>query len=195
MKKTILLITCVLSLNICANDYKILINKSNYDNSVSIEDYVDNKALTCTLPEVLNQDKTTCVDPILNSNWIYHGSDTCNGMRQANFDPNIYFTRANMHTPDLDLVIPVGYHWVTKGEYITLFNGSTVSNKSDPMSTYANQCGLTGHAEFEGVEQYVLLFSGGGLTGMHAGNHEYHGLTHTSYEASSGFLGYVLYKD
>ena len=112
MKKTILLIS-ILSLNIFASEYKLEINKANYGNNISVETYIP-KSLTCVLPLVINDAKTaceepltcadplvlndeedTCIDPIAAVGWIVTNQDNCNGMRQTNFNPNVYISRAN----------------------------------------------------------------------------------------------------
>jgi hypothetical protein len=206
MKKLLLCIS-VLFLNIIlAETYLINIGKGNYFNAIKIKcaeglvlnetGHCINTIPVCELPEVLNEAQDTCVDPISIVGWVYTTGDNCNGMRQANFDSNVYFARSKSAVYQVGLNIPDGYHWVTKSEYISLFNSSSVSTKNAAIATYISQCGLSGHAKsINGITQYVFLFDGGETTGMHAGNLEYHGITHTGYEVSSRFAGLVLYKD
>ena len=199
MKKSILLLILI-GFNVYSSEYVIEINKANYGNSVLVEDYVAPNlpvSLMCDLPEVLNESKDSCINPIEEVNWIDTNHDTCSGMRQSNFDPNVYFAMSKSSVVSIDLIIPVGYHWVTKSEYINLFNASTVNTKNNNIYVYHSQCGISGYPEiYAGQSRYVFLLSEGGVSGMHAGRYEYHGAIHNTDPANnSNFAGYVLYKD
>jgi hypothetical protein len=196
MKKIILL--SLLSISINATEYKVEVNKANYNNSVKVEPYVSTEktsVITCDEPLVPNETGDTCINPIEAVNWINTNGDSCNGMRQSNFNSNIYFSRSKTNNPS-NLKIPTGYHWVSRSEYISLFNASNVATKSGNIHPYANQCGISGYPKYEGVNQYLLLFSNG-TSGIHAGNYEWHGANSSTnnYTSSNGFLGYILYKD
>ena len=207
MKKIILIIVMsLLTSNIFAEKYILTIDKTNYKDSIQIvcdddlvlneENHCINPIPSCEDPLVLNESQDACVDPILVAGWIYTTGDNCSGMRQSNFNPNVYFARSKSSTYSLDLNIPIGYHWVTKSEYSSLFTASSVGNKSGLIHPYRNQCGISGYPDsVTGVDQYVLLFSGGGTSGMHTGNYEHHGVTAATYNVSANFAGYVLYKD
>lgn len=119
--------------------------------------------------------------------------DSCGGIRQANFDPNLYFVRANTFTQDANIEVPTGYHWVTKAEYIALFTASTVSSKNDNILSYFKQCGLSGYPQLNGQQQITFLFKNGGITGIHAGHIEPR--TVTNMNTVSSLAGYVLYRD
>jgi hypothetical protein len=197
MKNKLLLIS-LLAININASEYKISVDKSNYNDYVKIENYTGNEPsiINCDLPLVPNISGDTCVNPIEEAEWIYTNGDNCNGLRQSNFNSNLYFARSRSNVVSVSLPIPSGYHWVTKAEYISLFNESTVSSKNDQVRTYYYQCGGTGyHKSEENTTQYIFLFSGGGNSGMHSGNYEYHGVTHNAIIDDLHFSGYVLYKD
>jgi hypothetical protein len=211
IKKIILL--SLLSLNINATEYKLEINKTNYNDSVKVLPYED-PLMTCVEPLVLNETKDECVSPIptcsdpliLNENqdacidpieavgWIYTDGDTCNGMRQFNFNPNVYIARARTTTRTLDLEIPQGYHWMTKTEYNALFNASTVANKNDSIRVYYGVCGISAYAYANGIIQYGILFKNE-LNGMHSSHYEHMGVSHSNYSYPTNLLGYFLYKD
>jgi hypothetical protein len=214
MKKIILF--SILSLNIYATEYKIEINKTNYDNTISVEAYVD-PTVTCESPEILNEEKTGCINPIptctlpevLNETedaciettekvgWIFTSGDSCNGMRPALFDSNVYFARANTRIQNLNLEIPEGYRWVTKSEYNSLFVASAVPNKTSLGYKYYNRCGLSGYPQINGVTQFVFLLKDNGSYGIHAGQSEHYGTTANPhfYSDSDQMAGYVLYKE
>jgi hypothetical protein len=205
MKKIILVISLLMVSQLSAEQYVVKIDKSNYRNSIQIkcdEGFILNQESnciseipTCEFPSVLNESQDACVDPILATGWINTTGDTCNGMRQANFNTNVYFARSKSSAYNLNLTIPLGYHWVTKSEYESLFNASEVSTKNNAIFPYASQCGLPDYPRStEDVNQTIFLFSGNGTVGMHSGFYESHGLTHF-YDVSINFSGYVLYKD
>lgn len=215
ISKKIILLVSILSCNVYASSYVVEIEKTNYHNAVAIEDYVDPK-LICELPEELNEAKTgceipvlvcvdplvlneaedACIDPIAAVGWIVTNKDTCNGMRQSNFNPNVYFSRSNTNVRNMGLEIPKGYHWVSKSEYATLFNDSTVSNKSNNILNYYSQCGLgSNYPIANGVTQIGVLFKND-QNGMHSAHYEHFGITsNNNYNYPSNFLGYILYKD
>ncbi len=205
MKKYISIMFIMLLGNINAEQYIINIEKSNYKDAVRIKceeplvlntegDHCIEDKPTCELPLVLNETQDACVSNTEAVSWINTSGDSCSGMRQSNFDPNVYFARSKTNVTNTGLEIPEGYHWVSKTEYASLFNASTVSNKSAGITPYKNQCGLSGYPVAGGQLQYVFLFSGSS-TGIHAGNYEYHGVNHNNNSAGSNFAGYVLYKD
>jgi hypothetical protein len=213
MKKIILLIS-ILSINIFATEYKVEINNASYKSAVLVAPYVPEnltcedplvlneeqtacETLTCVDPLVLNDAEDTCIDPIAAVGWIITSQDTCNGMRQANFNPNVYFSRANTNIRNMNLEIPKGYHWVSKSEYATLFNESTVSNKSDNIRNYRYQCGLgANYPRSVGINQIGILFKDD-PNGMHSSHYEHYGINtnNNTYNYPDNFLGYVLYKD
>ena len=213
--KIIIILMSFLALNINSSNYVLEISKESYDKVIKIETYVDKTILTCDLPEILNEDKTSCdvpvptctlpelldvvqnicINPVEAVNWINTTGDTCNGMRQANFNSNVYFARSKNNIYNTNLEIPEGYHWVSKVEYTNLFNASNVNTKSATIRPYHGQCGISAYPMHNGSNQIVILFKSGGTTGMHTGNYEYHGVSHQSYNYSNGFFGYVLYKD
>ena len=211
MKKTILLIS-ILSLNIFPAEYKVEINNANYDQSISVETYIPdslncvlplviNEAqtaceenLTCAAPLVLNDEENACIEPIAAVGWIVTDQDTCNGMKQSNFNENIYYSRANTNIRNMNLEIPKGYRWITKLDYMTLYTASTVLNKTGDFRHYRYQCGLGNYPMSNSQHQYGLLFKND-PNGMHSSHSEYIGTVNNSYNYPSNFLGYVLYKD
>jgi hypothetical protein len=206
MKKTILMCLLITS-SIHASEYKLEINKSNYNKAISVESYTPPK-LACDLPLVLNEEKTSCEEPplvcedplIVNSEgdacfdplaaigWLYN--DNCGGMRQAKFDPNVYFARSK-YGVRRSLEIPEGYHWVSMSEYQSLYANSTVENKNSEWK-YFGHCGLSGYPSSSGYTQYSIELSDTGSSGFHTGNKEG---DFSLIPSSSGFSGYVLYKD
>jgi hypothetical protein len=201
-----IIVLTLLSSNVFAEEYKLTIDKMNYKNAIQLacnDDLIlnsENKCVsqipTCEAPLVLNESQDACIDPILSVDWIYTTGDNCNGMRQSNFNPKVYFARSKTSSYNLSFTIPIGYHWVTKSEYTSLFNGSSVNTKNNLIHPYHAQCGLSGYpVSVTGQNQHVMLFSGGGTGGMHTGNYEYHGVTSTTHSGVSNFAGYVLYKD
>jgi hypothetical protein len=209
MMKKILVIGLLMTSSLFAEQYVMVLDKTNYINSIQIkceEGFVISQetskcvedAPACELPLVLNSAKDNCVNSTELVNWIYTDGDTCNGMRQSNFDSNVYFARSRSSTtPSGNLEIPTGYHWVSKSEYISLYNNSVVANKATGIFPYTYHCGLASSPSgIEGYVQSVFLYNGGGTTGMANGNYEKHGATHQSYSAgSTGFSGYILYKE
>ena len=206
MKKIMLVISLLMVNQLLAEQYIMIIDKTNYKDAIQIacneglilneENNCINPIPTCEDPLVLNESQDACIDPILDVNWINTTGDACKGMRQANFDSNVYFARSKSSSYSLGLTIPQGYHWVTKSEYAILFNASTVSTKNNGIHAYYAKCGLPSYpVSITGQNQHVLLFSGGGTSGMHTGNHEYHGVTSNTHGGTTNFAGYVLYKD
>ena len=196
MKKSIFLLILI-GFNVCSSEYIIEINKANYGNSVLVEDYVAPNvpvSLTCDLPEVLNETQDSCIDPIATVGWIATTLDNCNGMRQTNFDPNVYIARSNNNIYNEYLEIPVGYHWVTKSEYINLFNISQVANKNTEK-LYEEQCGLSSYPYINGTIQLGVVFKDNGYIGMHSGYLENSAENDTRFDYRNNFLGYVLYKN
>ena len=217
MKKLVLLSTILFSANISAETYRLTVTSNHIDpSSIAVRNTEGDIIPTCTLPEILNESKNACINPIpectlpevLNEaqdaciepiaevGWIYTNGDNCNGMRQSNFDPNVYFARSRSSTVNTNLQIPQGYRWLSRVEYANLFNQSTVSNKNGAIYPYYRQCGLGNYPTDEsGNAQYILLFSDNGTGGMHTGNLEHHGVSHYNYAATTNFAGYVLYKE
>ena len=156
---------------------------------------------TCILPNVLNDAQDGCISSVEKVGWIYTNVDTCNGMRQMNFNPNVYIARSRGLIRDTIREIPEGYRWLEQSEYISLFNASTVSNKNNTsISFYYNQCGLTGYADAEGTstDQYGITFKTniyGNALGVHSSHRESWGITHSQYNYGANHLGYFLYKE
>ncbi len=124
--------------------------------------------------------------------------DTCGGIRQSNFDPNLYYVRTGATTAVNDLEVPSGYHWVSKSEYTDLYNASTVPSKNTAVFIYFKQCGLSVHPTLNGEYQHVFLLKDGGTTGIKDSHYEYHGAVPANQEfdiAEVNLAGYVLYKD
>jgi hypothetical protein len=178
------------------------ISESSYEGRIKVEPFVSNVAevpaepeVTCTLPNVLNHTEDGCINNIAAVGWI-DMTDTCAGMRQANFDPNVYYARAKSHIKNFDYEIPEGYHWMSRSEYISLFDSSTVSDKnSNTDRAYNDQCGLSGYPISEsGVNQILISLNDG--NGIHAIHREPTNYTNNNYSHNSyDFLGYMLYKD
>ena len=103
-------------------------------------------------------------------------SDSCGGMKQSDFDSNIYFARSKSSTQDTNLEIPQGYRWLSISEYNNYFNQSTVPTKNDNIYIYYKRCGLGAYpiSLNEGRSQYSILFSDS-EQGMHSGNYEHMG--------------------
>ena len=144
--KLSLIAIALITSSAAAETYKLTVNSNHIDEgSIAIRNTEGDIIPTCTLPEILNEAKNACINPtpvctlpdVLNDagdacinnidkvGWVYT-ADSCNGMRQANFDSNVYFVRQNSHIANRSLEIPEGYHWVSKSEYITLFNTKTL---------------------------------------------------------------------
>jgi hypothetical protein len=214
MLKIITMLTAISFTVLNATEYKLEINKANYDKNILVKEYIAPN-LVCELPKVLNEEKTNCEIPIpicispeiLNEEqnqcfnpieavgWIYTG-DTCNGMRQMNFNPNVYVARANKSIIDTTLQIPEGYHWITKSEFTNLFNESLVSSKSSAIYNYYGHCGHSQYPKMDSKNVYGILFKGS-TGGAHAGQYEYQAAASgtNNYYYPNNFLGYFLYKD
>jgi hypothetical protein len=121
--------------------------------------------------------------------------DSCGGARQANFDPNVYFVRANTLTPVSNLEVPSGYRWITKIEHTNLFNASTVASKNNAILQYYGQCGLSTYPRLNGNNQIVFLYKEGGISGSHSSNYERSGADLTAQDHTGNLAGYILYKD
>lgn len=203
MKKIILL--SILSLNIYATEYKIEINKANYDNAVSVEDYVD-PSLTCESPEVLNEEKTGCINPIptctfpevLNSTndacintfekvgWIDR-TDNCQGIRPMSNNANVLVLRSKTSNRNDNPQIPEGYRWITHEEYTSL----VIHN-----GTYWNYYGHCGHSGYPAnpSTQIEISFSNTRSTGIgtHSGWKEgYKGIM----DQPVGWFGIAVVRD
>lgn len=165
-----------------------LINNSNGEDS-------EPETINCTLPEVVNAEGTACENNIAAVGWIDMSSDSCGGMKQSDFDSNIYFARSKSSTQNTNLEIPQGYRWLSISEYNDYFNQSTVPTKNDNIYVYYTRCGLSYYPVSlnEGREQYSILFSDS-EQGMHSGNYEYMGGSY-HYSYLTNFFGYVLYKE
>ena len=218
MKKIILIITIMSSFILSSETYYINTNNGQKITDVIVRDLsaTQQEHLTCELPEVLNNEGTACEIPtpnctlpdVLNEtgeacinnivavDWI-DTSDTCGGMRQANFDSNVYFARAISIESNPELEIPQGYRWITSYEYTTLFNQSTVQNKHSTILVYRGQCGHQDYPRslIENQNQNVVLFSNNATVGIHVGNAELLGTTHSNYSPINRFFGYVLYRE
>jgi hypothetical protein len=205
MKKLIIGLSILSTFIISAETYKINISESSYKGRIQVEPSLINVAevpvepegLTCTLPDVMNQAEDACINNIAAVDWIDNASDTCGGMRQANFDSNVYYARSKSNIMSTSLEIPSGFRWVTTTEYTNLFDQSTVPNKSTYIYQFYNQCGLSGYARQNGVVQYIILFSNNGNAGSQAGQSEYDSSTSSgsNHINDNGFLGYILYKE
>ena len=127
---------------------------------------------------------------ISNVIWIDTKRDECNGMRQSDFNENVYFARSKSSRYSESYKIPIGFRWLSKKEYRELYNKSERKNKK--IKVFYDQCGVKGYPRSrEGDPQYSFDFSDKGLSGMNAANYEYHGL---NLFRSYNFAGYVLYK-
>ena len=147
----------------------------------------------CTLPEVLNEAQDACIDPIADVGWISDDdTDTCDGMRQATFDPNVYFARSGTNIMSTSYPIPQGYRWLTKAEYSTLLDNNFAAGT---VLVYHGQCGQSGYPQANGYNQTIWLFKNNGTNGFHSGNHENMAITHSGYSGNLNFAGYVLYKE
>jgi hypothetical protein len=206
MKKIILVIILLIVSQLSAEEYIVSIDNSSYKNSVKIKcgeglvlnetNTCVNSVPTCELPLVLNDEQNACESPTESVDWIYTTGDSCNGMRQSNFHPNVYFARAKNAVYQAGLTIPDGYHWMTKNEYMNLFYWSTVTTKNNAIFNYIHTCGISGSiSDVNNVLQFVFLFSDTGTKGIHNNNYELHTALYHSYDASIGFAGLMLYKD
>lgn len=222
MKKILIIITAIVSLNMIAETYRLTITSKHLDEkSIAIKDAEGNdinKPLTCELPEVLNEAGDACITPppvcehplVLNEagdacfnsiedvGWIYTEGDSCNGMRQASFDSRVYFARARTGSYSTSYQIPKGYKWLTKQEYNDLFVASTVPNKTSLGYKYYGRCGIGGYPSINGQNQYVLLLNGNGGSGIHTGQQEHYGTNsypHFISVSGSNVAGYVLYRE
>ena len=157
------------------------------------QDACEIPAPVCTLPEVLNHAQEACEIAIQGCTLKYTDGDTCGGMRQMNFNPNIYIARSRSNVINMTLEIPEGYHWLSRNDYGALFSASTVSNKYDNIKNYFGQCGLAGNAMSGGVPQVDILFEEDPL-GANASNYEKLSATNNGNNPNN-FLGYFLYKD
>jgi hypothetical protein len=191
--KTIVVLLSLISIGSSATEYSVNINNSIYKNAI-IEEASESHVVTCESPNILNESETECYNPLDSVSWILRDNDSCNGIRQANFDPNVYFIRSNTANENANLLIPNGFHWVTRNEYRTLFAQSTVANKNDgSIYVYKNQCGLNSAPYLGGTWQASLIFSDEG--GVYYGHTEQSSGQNNTYNYSGGMLGYVLYKD
>ena len=191
--KTIAILLMLISLGANSAEYRLQVDNSNYKGSILVKPYQDPAAITCESPDILNEAKTACYNPFDSISWVLKGEDTCNGIRQANFDPNIYFVRSNTANEKANLAIPEGFHWVTRNEYRTLYSDSTVENKTDAsIFVYKDQCGITS-PYLGSTWQGSLIFSDTG--GVYYGHTEASSGNNNTYNYAGGMLGYVLYKD
>jgi hypothetical protein len=193
-KKILVICFGLLTITTNAETYKIQINGNHYQNSIKVKP-INNlpPEIQCNGVEVLSSDNQSCENTINDVSWIFTNGDTCNGMRQSNFNPNVYFARARFINGDTNLDIPVGYTWLTLLEYSTLFNDSAVANKNDTIFKYHSQCGIINkYPEINGTRQHGFYLNGNGHMAIHAGNYE---LTYSTSNESSNFAGYVLFKN
>jgi len=124
-----LLLLSLMSLGVKSAEYKVIINDLSYKDSVQIQ--TKPELVTCESPEVLNNVSNICYNPFDSVQWVLRGQDSCNGVNQANFNPNIYYVRTNNTNKNYSLPIPEGFHWVTSSEYRILFDNREAVNKHD----------------------------------------------------------------
>lgn len=133
MKKlTILISLSLFSLN--ATQYILNLPKQK-NSSIRVESSTNTpvvpeepEVLSCVLPMVLNQAQDACINNAEAVGWI-DTSDDCGGMRSTNFNPNIVYARSKSAIKNRNLEIPQGYRWLTYGEFVNLYNQSTLPNK------------------------------------------------------------------
>ena len=207
MKKLILLSTILLSTNIVAETYKLTVTSTHIDEgSIVIRNVEGSVIPTCTLPEILNETKDACINPIpqctfpnvLNNTedgcintfdkvgWIDR-SDSCQGVRPMSSNANVLVLRSNTSNRIDNPEIPEGYRWITYQEYTSLvtYNG-----------TYWNYYGHCGHSGYPAnpSAQYEISFSNTRSTGQggHAGWKE--GYVNTIDRATNWF-GIAVVRD
>ena len=163
-----------------------------------VEEEID--ILECILPDILNESGDGCINNVEAVGWI-DISDTCGGMRSTNFDENIVYARSKSSFINRNLEIPQGYRWLSVTEFFNLYNASTYPNKltdGDNNYAYYGQCGNTAYpkSQIENIDQNHIQFNQQGY-GIHTGHMPLHHLSSSyhTYEATTKFLGYVLYKE
>jgi hypothetical protein len=174
--KKIIIIMSLSALNVYATDYKIGLNTSLYNDSITIEEHSGGTtpSISCTLPEVVNEAADGCIDSLDKVGWIFR-DDSCSGIRQMTSNPNLYILRSNSATRNENPIIPEGYRWINTSEY--------VGSGSRPYNYYG-QCGNSAYPTASGINQKEISFADSHTTNLraHAG----------SSEASKGNVGWTF---
>lgn len=183
------------SFSVIASDYVFKVNQVE-NQAIQIEKYTDSSVLTCLDNEILNEDGDLCINVFDKVGWI-NRTDDCQGVRASGRNPNMYYLRSLSSSRATYPIIPEGYHWMTKSEYITE-NGNVPDGYVNQKIAY-DQCGLFHPETDEGNTQRYITFSDSPAVNLmlHVGYWEFQSPNHeyTTSFSSGRWFGIVVYKD
>lgn len=133
--------------------------------------------------------------PVL-SDWVHTDGDSCNGFRQSNANPSIYYIRAKYDRYSLGdfpeiFDFPEGYRRATLQEYRKAIPQGTSSD-----FVYANVCGITGYSLTDVIgrsQSWFYLADNYAVSKAAIEGREW--TTANINGANSNFAGFILIKE